>query len=53
MATMRKRRKKRGNHYFTKDHQEAIIEYSSTKDIKRRTELYIEYIGPVYDEMVD
>jgi DNA-directed RNA polymerase specialized sigma subunit len=45
--------KKRKNHYFTKDHQDAIVEYAKTDDIKIRTKLYIEYIGPVFDEMVD
>ena len=44
---------KRKNHYFTKDHQDAIVEYAKTDDIKIRTKLYIEYIGPVFDEMVD
>ena len=54
---MMKKRKvkmaKRKNHYFTKDHQDAIVEYAKTDDIKIRTKLYIEYIGPVFDEMVD
>ena len=45
--------RKRKNHYFTKDHQDAIVEYAKTDDIKIRTKLYIEYIGPVFDEMVD
>jgi len=45
--------RKRKNHYFTQVHQDAIVEYAQTKDIKIRTKLYIEYIGPVFDEMVD
>ena len=45
--------RKRKNHYFTKEHQDAIVEYARTKDIKIRTRLYIEYIEPVFDEMVD
>ena len=45
--------RKRKNHYFTKDHQNAIVEYTKTKDIKIRSQLYIEFIGPVFDEMVD
>ena len=48
MATKRKK-----NHYFTIEHQDAIVEYAQTKDIKVRTKLYIELIGPVFDEMVD
>jgi hypothetical protein len=43
----------RKNHYFTKVHQDAIVEYAQTKDIKVRSKLYIEYIGPVFNEMVD
>jgi hypothetical protein len=45
--------RKRKNHYFTKIHQDAIVEYTLTKDIKVRTKLYIELIGPAFDEMVD
>ncbi len=51
---IRKRRKKKTkNLYFTKDHERAIVEYALTRDLKIRTRLYIEYIGPVFDEMVD
>ena len=46
-------RKSTKNHYFTKVHENAIIEYCSTEDPKVRNELYKEYIGPVFDEMVD
>jgi len=55
MKMMKKRPKmrKRKNHYFTKEHQDAIVEYAKTDDIKIRTKLYIEYIGPVFNEMVD
>ena len=45
--------RKRKNHYFTKIHQDAIVEYAKTKDIKVRTKLYVELIGPAFDEMVD
>jgi len=34
-------------------HQDAIVEYTATKDLKIRTKLYIELIGPALDEMVD
>jgi len=43
----------RKNHYFTIEHQDAIVQYTQTKDIKIRTKLYIQFIGPVFDEMVD
>ena len=45
-----KQKKKR---YFTIDHENAIIAYTSTDDIKVRTDLYIIYIQPAFNEMVD
>ena len=45
------RRKK--NHYFTKVHEDAIVSYSNTTCIKERTELYVKYIQPAFNEMVD
>jgi len=48
---VKKRRKK--NHYFRKEHEEAIIEYAHSEDPDRRNELYNVYIGPVFSEMVD
>ena len=47
----RKRSKK--NSYFRKEHENAIVEYALTDCINRRSELYIELIWPVCDEMVD
>ena len=44
---------KKKNLYFTKDHENAIVQYARTDDIKIRTELYIEYIAPAFNEMVD
>ena len=46
-------RKRTKNHYFRKEHQDAIVEYCQTQDPKKRNELYKEFIGPVFDEMVD
>jgi|TARA_R100000388_G_scaffold94967_2_gene84557 hypothetical protein len=46
-------RKKTKNHYFRKEHQDAIVAYCSTEDFNKRNELYNEFIGPVFDEMVD
>ncbi len=45
--------KKSNNFYFTKDHENAILEYASIIDHKRKTELYINFIQPAFDEMVD
>ena len=49
----RKRRKRTKNMYFTKIHEEAIIQYASTECNKIRSDLYIRLIGPAFDEMVD
>ena len=46
-------KKKKKNEYFTKEHENAIVQYALTDDRKVRTELYIELIGPVFDDMVD
>lgn len=39
--------------YFSKVHEEAILEYASILDHRRRTELYVNLIQPAFDEMVD
>ena len=46
-------RRKKKNSYFTKEHENAIVAYARTKDIKVRTDLYIRLIQPVLSEMVD
>ena len=43
----------KNNFYFTKIHENAILEYASIIDHKRKTQLYVEYIQPAFDEMVD
>ena len=47
------RKAKKKNNYFTKVHEEAIINYTLTTDNKIRTELYVNWIEPAFDEMVD
>tara|TARA_R110002153_G_scaffold6483_10_gene29617 strand:+ start:1683 stop:2369 length:687 start_codon:yes stop_codon:yes gene_type:complete len=47
------RKRKKGKHYFTKDHENAIVQYVSTSDIKERTDLYITLIQPAFSELVD
>jgi hypothetical protein len=44
---------KKSNHYFTQDHEDAIIKYALSTDRAVRTKLYIEFIQPAFDEMVD
>lgn len=51
--TTPQKRKKQGKIYFTKDHENAIVEYAKTKDLKIRQKLYIEFIGPAFNEMVE
>ena len=46
-----KARKK--NYYFTQKHEDAIIKYAKTQCARERTDLYVEYIGPAFNEMVD
>ena len=53
MEQKRRRRKRRKNNYFTKVHENAIIEYAKTDDRSVRSELYISYIGPAFNELVD
>ena len=50
---IKRNRAKKGRHYFTKDHENAIIDYCKTTDNRIRGELYRNYIGPAFNEMVD
>ena len=52
-TTPKKKRTRRKNYYFTADHEEAIIRYTRTTNQRERTQLYIEYIQPAFNEMVD
>jgi hypothetical protein len=45
--------KKDNKIYFSKAHEDAILEYATIIDHKRRTELYIQLIQPAFNEMVD
>ncbi len=49
----RVRRARKKNHYFTQDHEDAIIRYCLTNSTRERTELYISWIEPAFNEMVD
>ena len=46
-------KKKTKRYYFTKVHEDAIIQYCISVDKKERSELYGEYIGPAFNELVD
>jgi len=41
------------NHYFTQVHEDAIVKYARSNDRELKAKLYIEYIQPALDQMVD
>jgi len=49
----RKRGKNTNNHYFTKEHEDKIIEYNSEEDSRKREALFIQHIQPVLDKMIE
>ena len=49
----KKRRKRQKNYYFTQVHEDAIVEYAKITCNKRRTILYVDFIRPAFDEMVN
>jgi DNA-directed RNA polymerase specialized sigma subunit len=51
--TEEKKKKRNKNYYFTKIHEEAVVMYAATDDIKVRSDLYIELIEPAFSELVD
>ena len=51
--TKPKRIKKKKRQYFTQVHEDAILKYTASDDMKERTELYVHFIGPAFNEMVD
>lgn len=53
MIMKRQQNKSSANDYFTKQHEQAMIDYVNTDDKRIRTELYVEYIEPAFNEMVD
>ena len=48
-----RRRTRRKNDYFTKEHEIAIVEYARSACLKERTKLYESLIGPAFSEMVN
>ena len=48
-----KTKKRKKNYYFTQEHEKAIIRYAQTNCSRERTDLYVEFIGPAFNEMVD
>ena len=52
-AKKSRRRSPKKNYYFTQVHEDAIVGYANTSCSKIRTELYVKYIQPAFNEMVD
>ena len=50
---MGRKKGKSKRYYFTKIHEDAIVQYASTANRELRTKLYIEWIQPAFSEMVD
>jgi len=46
------KRSSKKNHYFTKETEQAIIDYCATDNLNTRTQLYIEHIQPAFNELV-
>ena len=49
----RKRSAKKKNMYFTQVHEDAIVKYCSTDDMKVKEKLYGDLIQPAFSQMVD
>lgn len=47
------KKKSTKTHYFTKDTEQAIIDYCMTENQAIRTQLYIEHIQPAFEELVN
>jgi len=47
------KKKNKSNYYFTQEHEDAIIAYNATDSKEERTRLYVEFIQPAFDELVD
>ena len=50
---MPRKSKKKGKYYFTEEHEQAVIDYATTSDNQIRTKLYVEWLDPAFNEMVD
>jgi len=50
---MRKRAPKKKNMYFTQVHEDAIVKYCNTDDMRKKEELYMSLIRPAFSQMVD
>ena len=49
----KKRRKKKNNNYFTKVHENAILDFVASTDNTFRNEIYRDVIRPAFTEMIN
>ena len=49
----KKGRRRKGNYYFTQEHEDAVIRYAISDNRREKEQIYIQYIGPAFGEMVD
>jgi hypothetical protein len=50
---MARKRKKNSRYYFTKEHEEAVVQYAKSSSREEKSDLYIVMIQPAFSEMVD
>jgi hypothetical protein len=50
---MKRKRRKKGKQYFTKVHEEAILDYTRSENQEERNEIYRYIIQPVFVEMIN
>jgi hypothetical protein len=53
MARRRRKNAAAKRMYFTQDHEDAIISYCNTEDRAVKEQLYIQWIQPAFNELVD
>ena len=53
MKKMKQKKPKKSKEYFTHIHEQAILDYVSTSDNKKRNELYVKIIQPAFLEMIE
>lgn len=49
----KRRRRSKGRLYFTKAHEDAIVQFAKSDDSEEREKLYRELIQPAFNELVD
>ena len=47
------RKRKNSRYYFTKEHEEAVVQYARSNNREEKSKLYVVMIQPAFSEMVD